>query len=119
MRCARRQTTQSNRIRTSVIEQEIRALFLAHGFKMELQPDGSTDFDPAYYSVAQALAESFNDIYGQPVGNVEIAAAGGTEARTMPLFNDKAASIEFPVYVMREPSQKSALATSENPAFVR
>lgn len=102
-----------------MIRQEIRALFLAHGFKMEQQPDGSTDFDPAYYSVAQALAERFNDIYGQPVGNVEIAAAGGAEARTMPLFHDKAASIEFPVYVMREPSQKPALATSKNPAFVR
>ncbi len=102
-----------------MIKQEIRALFLAHGFKMESQPDGNTDFDPAYYSVAQALAERFSDIYGQPVGNVEIAAVGGAEARTVPLFHDKAASIEFPVYVMREPSQKPVLASSNNPAFVR
>lgn len=40
-----------------MIKQEIRALFLAHGFEMEQQPDGSTDLDPACYSVAQALAE--------------------------------------------------------------
>ncbi|WNK51567.1 hypothetical protein RM153_23325 (plasmid) [Pantoea agglomerans] len=97
-----------------MIKQEIRALFLAHGFKMEQQPDGSTDLNPACYSVAQALAEQFSDIYGQPAGNVEIAAGGGAEARTMALFHDKAASIEFPTYIIRQPSRTSALATSKN-----
>lgn len=96
-----------NRIRTPVIEQEIRALFLAHGFKIELKPDGSTDFDPAYYSVAQALTERFNDIWAT-CREVEIVAAGGAEARTMPLFHDKGASIEFPTYIMRQPSKISA-----------
>lgn len=43
---------------------------MAHGFKMQQQPDGSTDLDPACYSVAQALAERFSDIYGQPAGIV-------------------------------------------------
>ena len=102
-----------------MIKQEIRALFLAHGFEMEQQPDGSTDLNPACYSVAQALAEQFGDIYGQPVGNVEIAAGGGTEARTMALFHDKAASIEFPTYIMRKPSKNPALATINSPVSVR
>ncbi|MBS6033971.1 MAG: hypothetical protein KIB40_12635 [Pantoea sp.] len=102
-----------------MIKQEIRALFLAHGFKMEQQPDGSTDLNPACYSVAQALAEQFSDIYGQPAGNVEIAAAGGAEARTMALFYDMAASIEFPTYIMRQPSQTPALATSKGEASGR
>jgi len=102
-----------------VIKQEIRALFLAHGFKMQQQPDGSTDLDPACYSVAQALAERFRDIYGQPAGIVEIAAGGGAEGRTVALFHDKAASIEFPTYIMRKPSKTSALATSKNPVSGR
>ncbi|KKB02722.1 hypothetical protein [Pantoea anthophila] len=102
-----------------MIKQEIRALFVAHGFKVEQQPDGSTDLNPACYSVAQALAERFSDIYGQPAGNVEIAAGGGAEARTMALFHDKAASIEFPTFIMRKPSQNPALATSKNPASGR
>ncbi|HBV91239.1 MAG TPA: hypothetical protein DEF80_09660 [Pantoea sp.] len=102
-----------------MIKQEIRALFLAHGFKLEQQPDGSTDVNPACYSVAQALSEWFSDLYGQPAGNVEIAAGGGAEARTMALFYDKAASIEFPTYIMRKPSKTSALATSKNPASGR
>jgi len=96
----------------TVIKQEIRALFLAHGFKLEQQPDGSTDLNPACYSVAQTLAEQFSDIYGQPAGNVEIAAGGGAEARTMALFHDKAASIEFPTYIMRKLSKTTMLATS-------
>ena len=102
-----------------MIKQEIRALFLAHGFEMEQQPDGSTDLNPACYSVAQALAEQFGDIYGQPAGNVEIAAGGGTEAHTMSLFHDKAASIEFPIYIMRKPSKNPALATSKSPVSGR
>lgn len=102
-----------------MIKQEIRALFLAHGFTIEQQPDGSTDLNPACYNVAQALAERFSDIYGQPAGNVEIAAGGGAEARTMALFHDKAASIEFPTFIMRKPSKTSALATSKNPASGR
>jgi len=102
-----------------VIKQEIRALFVAHGFKMEQQPDGSTDLNPACYSVAQALAEQFSDIYGQPAGNVEIAAGGGAEARTMALFHDKAASIEFPTYIMRKPSKNPALATNKSPVSGR
>ena len=102
-----------------MIKQEIRALFVAHGFKMEQQPDGSTDLNPACYSVAQALAERFSDIYGQPAGIVEIAAAGGAEARKMPLFHDKAASIEFPTYIIRQPSQIPALATSKKPVSRR
>ncbi|EFM17739.1 hypothetical protein [Pantoea sp. aB] len=102
-----------------MIKQEIRALFLAHGFKMEQQPDGSTDLDPACYSVAQALAEQFGEIYGQLAGNVEIAACGGAEARTMALFHDKAASIEFPTYIMRKPSKTSVLANSKNLASGR
>lgn len=81
---------------------EIRELFLAHGFKMEPQPDGSTDFGNSVYEVAQALIERVSDIYGHPVGNVEIGAAGGAEARTVALFHDRAASIEFPVYVIRK-----------------
>jgi hypothetical protein len=32
----------------------------------------------------------------------------------MALFHDKAASIEFPTYIMRKPSQIPALATSKN-----
>jgi hypothetical protein len=102
-----------------VIKQEIRALFLAHGFEMEQQPDGSTDLNPACYSVAQALAEQFGNIYGEPAGNVEIASGVGTEARTMALFHDKAASIEFPTYIMRKPSQTPVLATSKSPVSGR
>jgi phytoene/squalene synthetase len=102
-----------------LIKQEIRALFLANGFKMEQQPDGSTDLNPACYSVAQALAEQFSDIYGQPAGNVEIVAGGGAEARTMALFHDKAASIEFPTYIIRQQSKTTALATSKNPVSGR
>jgi len=102
-----------------VIKQEIRALFLAHGFKMEQQPDGSIDLNPACYSIAQALTEQYGEIYGQPAGNVEIAAGGGAEARTMALFHDKAASTEFPTYIMRKPSKTPALATSKNPVFGR
>lgn len=98
---------------------EIRALFLAHGFQMESQPDGSTDFGASVYAVAQALIARFSDIYGHPVGNVEISAAGGAEARTAALFHDKAASIEFPVYIMRQPPQKPTLATSQHPASAR
>ena len=80
---------------------EIRALFLAHGFQMEPQPDGSIDFGSGVYEVAQALIARVSDIYGHPVGSIEIGAAGGFEARTAALFHDKAASIEFPVYVVR------------------
>jgi len=101
-----------------VIKQEIRVLFLAHGFKLEQQPDGCTDLNPACYSVAQALAEQFSDIYGQPAGNVEIAAGGGVEA-LVALFHDKPASIEFPTYIMRQQSKTSALATSKIPASGR
>lgn len=99
-----------------MIKDEIRALYLAHGFTLARQPDGSMDLDPAFYSVAQALAERYSNIYGHPVGNIEIAAAGGAEARTMALFHDKAASIEFPVYIMRQPAKTPALATSSKPS---
>lgn len=83
-----------------MIKQEIRALFLAHGFEMERQ----CRFKPCLLQRRSGACRQFGDIYGQPAGNVEIAAGGGTEAHTMSLFHDKAASIEFPTYIMRKPS---------------
>ena len=83
-------------------KQDIKALFLANGFKEKQQPDGSTDLNPYVYEAAKALLARMADIYGHPVGNIQIAAAGGAEARTAALFHDRAASLELPVYVMRE-----------------
>lgn len=82
--------------------QDIKALFLANGFAEKPQPDGSTDLNPYVYAAAEALIARVVDVYGHPVGNVQVVGAGGTATRTVALFHDRAASLELPVYVMRE-----------------
>ncbi|PLR29227.1 hypothetical protein CYR55_22910 [Chimaeribacter californicus] len=40
-------------------KQEIKAIFLAHGFQERLQADGSMDLNPYVYEAAEALLERF------------------------------------------------------------
>lgn len=83
-------------------KQDIKALFLAHGYKEKQQPDGSMDLNPYVYEAAQALIARVASIMGHPVGEAVIGAHGGAEARKMLVYRDLAASGELPVFILRE-----------------
>lgn len=83
-------------------KQDIKALFLANGFKEKQQPDGSLDLNPYVYDAAQALIARVTDLLAHPVGEAVIGPHSGAPARKMMVYRDIAASGELPVYITRE-----------------
>jgi len=81
---------------------DIKALYLAHGYKEKQQPDGSMDLNPYVYEAAQALIARVASIMGHPVGEALIGPHAGAPARKMMLYRDSAASSELPVFITRE-----------------
>lgn len=90
-----------------VNKQDIKALFMAHGFTEKLQPDGSMDLNPNVYDAAQALLSRWSNIMGHMVGEVVIGPHAGAPARKMLVYRDCAASDELPVFILRHPDQAS------------
>lgn len=88
-------------------KQDIKALYLAHGFKEKRQPDGSMDLNPYVYEAAQALIARVTAIMGHPVGEAVIGPQNGAPAHKVMVYRDSAASSELPVFILRHQNQAS------------
>lgn len=80
-------------------KQDIKALFLAHGYKEKPQPDGTIDLNPYVYEAAEALIRRVVSNLDGYAGKATITAPGGTEVAL--LCREPRPVGELPLFTLR------------------